>query len=151
MHIDNGIIEFNNQKINLYGSLGFVPDWTKWNLKLGVTIFNRGVEKNSRFKLSDKAFIFYHKVLLKRNHFRFGFIGALDFTKREISKKDILLGYHNNGFDTNLKLSSELSTTLFNFTDIKRWCSNYALTTTYQRTNRDKYGLEISHDIFSMR
>ena len=52
VHYDHGIITWGNRNFNLYGSLGFLRDWSRYNVKFGVTYLQTDVNVDNRLKLT---------------------------------------------------------------------------------------------------
>ena len=102
-HWDHGTTIIDGTNVNFYGSVGCDKDWNKYNIKMGACTFRKGIEVNNRLKLDQSSFTWYHKILFRTKSLRCGFIGTLDFSHRELLKKDFLIGYYNQGLDLSLR------------------------------------------------
>jgi len=71
---------------------------------------------------------------------------VIDITNKKLIKKDLLLGYKKDDFDISVKAEQAFEKKPDNHKDWKKWFSKYVLTGVYQRTKKEKYGVEVVAD-----
>lgn len=85
----------------------------------------------------------YHRTTGRINEFKFGVIGALDITKRELVKKDLLIGYEKNEIDVSIKAQQPFTNVTKNYQNWREWFETFTLTAIYKRNLKEKYGVEV--------
>ncbi len=102
MHYDNGPAK-NSSKNSYYFSLGMSKALDNISMKIGHIYSEQLFKVNSRIKMwndSSKIYtrmILYSKVNYEKDKNTFGFLGALDLTRRILQKNDFFYTYtHNN-------------------------------------------------------
>lgn len=141
---DHGVQNWGNHNFNLYGSFGFVRDWSKYNFKLGVALIEKNVTVDNRVRLTnDHNVTLYHRTTGRSNDLRFGLIGVVDLTKRKLIKKDLLLGFERNNVDVSLKAQQPFEKATQNFNNWREWFETFTLTTLFKRNQKERYGVEV--------
>jgi len=102
---------------------------------------------DNRVKVNnEKNISWFHRTTARFQDFRLGFIGVIDITNKELIKKDLLLGYKKDDFDISVKAEQAFDMKPLYRKDWKKWFSKYVLTGVYQRTKKEKYGVEVVAD-----
>lgn len=82
VHVDNGVIEREGYKFNLYGSAQGKRSFGGDNYKLGLEIAHNDWSTNFRagYKPSELGVTIYNKSSYARNGWNFGFLNAFQLT-----------------------------------------------------------------------
>ena len=149
LHYDHGFVNVSGYLLNIYGSFDFLKNWTEKNGRIGVSHTTSKVHTNFRLKYSeDETVTLYHKTHLRFNEWKFGFQGVVDFKKKNLIKKDLVLGYERPDFSVYLKGIQAWERPTRDFNQWRQFFSHINLTGLYRRNLKEIYGLEVSDRLF---
>lgn len=63
-----------------------------------------------------------------------------------MTTKKFLLGYEKNNVDVSLKAEQDFDSKTEDYQDWKEWFNKYTLTTAFKRNNKERYGLQVTHN-----
>lgn len=70
-------------------------------------------------------------------------IAALDITNKEITKKDVLLGYQKGDIEVDFKAHQPFNNKTNDYHNWKQWFESYTLTGVYRRNLKERYGVQL--------
>lgn len=94
---DNGVVEWQNRKWNIYGGFNTDKGLKKWSFKLGVAHLSDQFNSDNRLRVnyssSGSESIWYNRSVLSHQKWKFGLLHVYNFSTNVLQKNAFLISY----------------------------------------------------------